>query len=165
MSANERQVGGTHYKTTEGVPEHWDLAVMYDWDYFQGQIMKYVMRWKAKGETFEDRLKDLNKAKHFLEKYIEEAKIYDTRFRQPPPAPKGAATVQPPTAVELSPSTVWEQNTDFQCEGGYGNGVNIYRCLHCREHLNANSLQEASRVHACKARTPLAAQGPGEAGG
>jgi hypothetical protein len=39
---------------------------MFDLDYFQGQITKYIMRWKLKNG-----LQDLEKAHHFLEKYIE----------------------------------------------------------------------------------------------
>ena len=66
MAANERQVGGSHYKT--GSAEHWDMVVHFKLDYFQGQITKYVMRWREKGGV-----KDLKKAQHFLEKYIEVA--------------------------------------------------------------------------------------------
>jgi hypothetical protein len=62
--ANERQVAGDHYA---GVPvQHWDIVVMHDLDYFQGQIIKYVMRHKKKNG-----IQDLEKAAHFLEKYIE----------------------------------------------------------------------------------------------
>lgn len=65
MAANDMQVGGEHYKTP-GKPEHWDLVAMFEWDYFQGQITKYVMRWRQKGG-----LQDLKKARHVLDKYIE----------------------------------------------------------------------------------------------
>src|SRR5690348_3556950 len=84
--ANNRQVGGTHYK--EGTdeqcwkllrqqqepPQHWDLVCLFSWDYFQGQIIKYIMRWKAKNG-----LEDLKKARHFLDKYIEIAEEAATR--------------------------------------------------------------------------------------
>ena len=70
MSANQRQVGGEHYKT--GGREHWDIVVEHDLDYFQGQITKYVMRWKKKNGV-----EDLRKAQHFLEKYIEVAEAED----------------------------------------------------------------------------------------
>ena len=63
MSANEKQVGGSHYRSDI---QHWDYVVANDLDYFQGQITKYVTRWKKKNG-----LKDLLKAQHFLEKYIE----------------------------------------------------------------------------------------------
>jgi hypothetical protein len=61
--ANERQVGGAHYRTSM---QHWDYVWVNDLDYFQGQITKYVTRWKRKGG-----IQDLEKAKHFLDKYIE----------------------------------------------------------------------------------------------
>ncbi len=67
MAANERQVGGSHYKT--GTIQHWDIVAQHKLDYFQGQVTKYVMRWKFKGG-----IQDLEKAQHFLEKYIELAK-------------------------------------------------------------------------------------------
>lgn len=62
--ANERQVGGDHYKT--GGEEHWDRVHRLKLDYFQGQITKYVERWKLKNG-----IQDLKKARHFLDKYIE----------------------------------------------------------------------------------------------
>jgi hypothetical protein len=64
-SANERQVGGTHYKRP-GAIEHWDIVWQWNLDYYQGQITKYVMRWREKGGSA-----DLEKAQHFLQKYIE----------------------------------------------------------------------------------------------
>lgn len=73
MSANDRQVGGDHYKRHGNGPQHWDLAIVFGWDYFQAQVIKYVMRWKDKHPTPEKRLEDLKKARHVLDKYIEEA--------------------------------------------------------------------------------------------
>lgn len=67
MGANEKQVGGSHYKV--GGEEHWDRVARLNLDYFQGQITKYVERWKDKNGV-----QDLEKAQHFLEKYIELAK-------------------------------------------------------------------------------------------
>lgn len=64
LTANDRQVGGDHYKT--GGLQHWDLVQMFQWDYFQGQITKYLMRWRKKNG-----LEDLEKARHYLDKYIE----------------------------------------------------------------------------------------------
>ena len=63
MSANEKQIAGNHYATQI---QHWDYVVANDLDYFQGQITKYVTRWKRKNGMV-----DLLKAQHFLEKYIE----------------------------------------------------------------------------------------------
>ena len=66
MSANEKQVAGSHYRSDI---QHWDYVIANDLDYFQGQITKYVTRWKRKNG-----LTDLLKAQHFLEKYIELAR-------------------------------------------------------------------------------------------
>jgi len=63
-NANERQVGGTHYKG-HGI-EHWDIVALWNLDYFQGQITKYVMRWREKGG-----IADLEKSLHVTQKYIE----------------------------------------------------------------------------------------------
>lgn len=64
MSANNRQVAGNHYSAPM---QHWDFVVANDLNYFEGQITKYVTRCRKKGQT----VQDLEKAKHFLEKYIE----------------------------------------------------------------------------------------------
>ena len=62
--ANDRQIGGSHYK---GQPvEHWDFVMMHEIPYMEAQIIKYVMRWREKGGR-----KDLEKAQHFLQKLIE----------------------------------------------------------------------------------------------
>jgi hypothetical protein len=63
VSANNSQVGGDHYRS--GV-QHWDYVVANGLDYFQAQIIKYVTRWRKKGGV-----EDLDKARHFLEKYRE----------------------------------------------------------------------------------------------
>jgi hypothetical protein len=67
--ANGRQVAGTHYRS--GI-QHWDFVVANDLDYFQGQITKYVTRWKKKNGV-----DDLLKAQHFLQKYIETVQADD----------------------------------------------------------------------------------------
>jgi hypothetical protein len=64
IAANDRQVGGDHYKT-DGV-QHWDIAVQEGWDYLTGNATKYLWRWKKKNG-----LQDLLKARHFVDKLIE----------------------------------------------------------------------------------------------
>lgn len=59
------QVGGTHYGQGD-LPQHWDLVAMYGWDYFDGQAIKYIMRWKRKNGT-----EDLRKAISFIQKQVE----------------------------------------------------------------------------------------------
>lgn len=66
MSANDEQIGGSHYKQKPGVQEHWDRVWALGLDYWQACITKYVERcWKKNG------IQDLQKARHFLDKYIE----------------------------------------------------------------------------------------------
>lgn len=62
--ANTMQVGGTHYKTKEVQP--WDYIAANNLGYFEGNVIKYVSRWKDKGG-----LDDLKKARHYLDKLIE----------------------------------------------------------------------------------------------
>jgi hypothetical protein len=65
LSANEKQIGGSHYKT--GGEEHWDRQYrLFGPGYFIGCITKYVERYRRKNG-----LEDLLKAQHFLEKLIE----------------------------------------------------------------------------------------------
>jgi hypothetical protein len=64
MSANEIQVAGSHYKTKAIQP--WDYIAANELGYFEGNIVKYVSRWRNKGGV-----EDLRKAKHYLEKLIE----------------------------------------------------------------------------------------------
>jgi len=65
--ANERQVGGSHYQSGF---QHWDFVVRcLDNRYLEGQITKYVSRWRRKNG-----FQDLEKASHFLEKLTEEFK-------------------------------------------------------------------------------------------
>lgn len=73
-AANERQIGGGHYKGKGkcrkcGVPtEHWDVVKMFNMPYMEARIFAYVLRWRDKAG-----LQDLEKAKHFIEKLIEQA--------------------------------------------------------------------------------------------
>lgn len=60
---NDVQIGGNHYQLKI---QPWDYAAANNLDFFQGNIVKYVTRWRNKGG-----LEDLYKAKHVLEKYIE----------------------------------------------------------------------------------------------
>lgn len=72
MSANERQVGGTHY--TSKAIQPWDA--MQAWmtkeqfaGFLRGNAIKYLARCEDKGGA-----EDLKKAQHYLEKLIEVCK-------------------------------------------------------------------------------------------
>jgi hypothetical protein len=63
-TANETQVGGDHYKAKPIQP--WDFIAANQLGYFEGNIVKYVSRWRDKGG-----INDLKKARHYLDKLIE----------------------------------------------------------------------------------------------
>jgi hypothetical protein len=63
-NANDVQVAGTHYKDKAIQP--WDYIVANELGYLEGNIVKYVSRWRDKGG-----LDDLKKAQHYLAKLIE----------------------------------------------------------------------------------------------
>ena len=62
-TANETQVGGTHYAATY---QHWDLVWDTKMGYFPAQITKYISR-----HTKKNGLQDVQKALHFATKYAE----------------------------------------------------------------------------------------------
>lgn len=66
MKANDRQIGGDHYRKKGTELQHWDYAEMKGYDKFQYVISKYLERWRDKNGIV-----DLEKAQHYLEKYIE----------------------------------------------------------------------------------------------
>lgn len=63
-NANSRQHGGTHY--IDRVVQPWDYIAANNLGFFEGNIIKYVTRWRDKGGVA-----DLEKARHYLDKLIE----------------------------------------------------------------------------------------------
>ena len=63
---NSRQVGGDHYKGKTVQP--WDFIAANGLGFFEGNVVKYVTRWKDRGGV-----QDLHKARHYLDKLIEVA--------------------------------------------------------------------------------------------
>jgi hypothetical protein len=134
MAANERQVGGTHYKT--GGEEHWDRVYRLGLDYFQAQITKYVERcWKKNG------VQDLEKARHFLDKYIEISK-------ENPPTVTMAPTPQHPHVEsygsEIAP-TGW---IGYTFEGADSKGF-LFTCDACKGHFYAPAHSNPNNTHKC----------------
>ena len=66
MNADTKQEGGSHYKKVPPEFQHWNLVVVHNWNYFQAQAIKYLMRYRDKNGV-----QDLRKGLHFLEKMIE----------------------------------------------------------------------------------------------
>jgi len=71
MSANDRQVGGDHYKNVD-LPDHWDIVYRLKWCYLVGAATKYLWRLGRKGGSANNQLQDLEKAIHYLEKKKEQ---------------------------------------------------------------------------------------------
>lgn len=78
MSANDEQVGGTHYQPDEGmreraallgveVQQHWDFVFTHGYNYLQGNASKYLDRYDKKGTP----VQDLQKARQYIDKLIE----------------------------------------------------------------------------------------------
>ena len=63
-SANATQVGGQHYAAKPIQP--WDFIAANELDYFEGNVVKYISRWRNKNG-----IADLEKAKHYIELLIE----------------------------------------------------------------------------------------------
>lgn len=63
MSANDKQIAGSHYQK---LIQPWDYIAANGLDFFEGNIVKYVTRWRQKGGV-----EDLRKARHYLDKLIE----------------------------------------------------------------------------------------------
>lgn len=66
--ATERQVGGSHYKEKDSSMQPWAIIDAWGLDFYGGNVLKYLLRAKHKGG-----LEDLQKARHYLDKMIEDA--------------------------------------------------------------------------------------------
>ena len=60
----KKQVGGDHYEAMAIQP--WEVIQRGDLDFWEGNVIKYVMRYRAKNG-----LEDLKKARHYLDYLIE----------------------------------------------------------------------------------------------
>ena len=63
-TANDAQIDGSHYQSL--TIQTWDYIVQNDIPYLEGNVIKYVSRWRSKGGVT-----DLLKAQHYLAKLIE----------------------------------------------------------------------------------------------
>lgn len=57
-----KQVGGSHYKNHD--TQVWDIIDEYNLNYYEGNILKYLLR------TKDNRIEDLQKLIHYAEKEI-----------------------------------------------------------------------------------------------
>lgn len=68
-SANDKQIGGNHYKKHKF--QHWDFVLMTGMGYLEGNATKYLSRWQDKNG-----LEDLEKPVHYIEKMMESHKAF-----------------------------------------------------------------------------------------
>lgn len=142
MTANSKQVAGTHYAAAV---QHWDMVVMHKLNYFEGQITKYVMRARKKNGK-----QDLEKAKHFIEKYLE---VYDdlNKLAQELPTQVGAPQYDYNRNIESPPLTkhiqVQYPDETFSIEGHNAQGSALYKCKHCGDENWATTTYDAHMNH------------------
>lgn len=67
-SAMVKQVGGNHYKEKGLSMQPWAIVDAWGLDFYAGNVLKYLLRYRYK-----DGVKDLRKARHYLDKMIEDA--------------------------------------------------------------------------------------------
>jgi hypothetical protein len=75
MAANDKQINGDHYR---GAIQTWDYIIAHDLGFLEGNIIKYVTRFRKKNGV-----QDLEKARHYLDKLIE---VENERLRRTPDA-------------------------------------------------------------------------------
>lgn len=63
-AVDTHQIGGTHYTNLAIQP--WEVIERNELGFFDGNALKYIMRFRAKGGV-----QDLEKARHYLDKLIE----------------------------------------------------------------------------------------------
>ena len=83
-TSRDRQVAGSHYRAVSPM-QPWDIIESWGLNFWQGNIIKYVLRAPYKGGV-----EDFEKAKHYLEFIIEN---YDRLF--PESAAHNKTNVQP----------------------------------------------------------------------
>lgn len=125
MAANDRQVGGSHYK--KGGEEHWDRAWRLKYDPFQYIITKWVERWREKGG-----LDDLLKAQHAIEKYIElvKAERFHPAIAEPDATGPGPGYVNQDPDVNIQGLCVRKELCDFPIPGHH-----MERCALPKGHI------------------------------
>lgn len=79
VGANQTQVGGSHYRALD--PQPWDVIVAWDLGFLAGNVVKYVARAGRKGDDERSFVEDLSKARHYLDKLIEQAVADDPEDR------------------------------------------------------------------------------------
>jgi hypothetical protein len=158
MDVNDVQVAGSHYKGHgRSDLQHWDVVHIFKLDYYQGNITKYVFRWREKGGVT-----DLHKALHYLQKYITLQGQEFNPFGEPAPAQQGIVHVGPakehfavskPSNDTVSwtgyhnsvkPTGWW----GFTFEGADASGF-MYQCDKCKVRFSIGQEDSPVFTHKC----------------
>lgn len=65
MNPKDKQIGGQHYKNLSIQPSEYIVRNNLDW--FSGNVIKYITRWKTKHNTLDKQIEDIDKAVHYCE--------------------------------------------------------------------------------------------------
>lgn len=65
MNPKDKQIGGQHYKNLSIQPSEYIVRNNLDW--FSGNVIKYITRWKTKHNTLDKQIEDIDKAIHYCE--------------------------------------------------------------------------------------------------
>lgn len=155
-NANDKQIGGDHYKHPNG-EEHWDRQWrLFGPGYFVGCITKYVERYR-----FKNGIQDLEKAAHFLQKLIELETATPSFTQHKPeqtvPAPHSQHPLVQAYGSEHAP-TGW---VGYTFEGAQAH-VDHYRCKQCRVFFTVPVHANPNDHHACATEEQKAGSETGE---
>lgn len=129
---DDHQVGGDHYRKVPG-EQHWDRVYRLSGPgYFIGCATKYIERYRDKNGK-----EDLEKAIHFIQKLI------SLEYPEETPSPGAFDQYENSSATYIS-------NAEFLCDGGFGDGTNLYTHRATRQLVRARGLQEAAGVWAAR---------------
>lgn len=138
MSANEKQIGGDHYKEAGRTgEEHWDRVWRLKLNYWQAAATKYIERYRYKNGK-----EDLLKAIHYIEKLIELEYPDKPALKEESP-PKIINHFNPGQVA----ATGWVQ---FVFEGANVEGY-LYTCRECNEKFYAPPGCNPHTFHGCNA--------------
>ena len=165
--ANQRQVGGKHYKMP-GHEEHWDRAWRLKYDPFQYIITKWIERWREKGGV-----EDLKKVQHAIAKYIELVETgsgltaaqpwfnppdEDRKLFGPMSAGGGGGSMGPgrvetitydPSGAFMHAAAVKQTGyTGFSYEGGTAEW-DLFTCKKCRQEVRVHPNEAPGPLHTC----------------
>lgn len=149
MKANDRQIGGDHYKKAgETGEEHWDRQYrLFGRGYFIGCSTKYIERAHLKNGR-----PDLEKAIHFIEKLLELEYPEPASMGLPPPPawanPEHAPLPSFPRPVGVYPNVKPSGWVNYVFEGTTKD-MSLFTCRVCRKEVRCPVEADPGDHHSC----------------